>query len=110
MILSWLNTSSFNKNNVSTQAELEVSIRNFNADRHMKQFEKIRLVKGDASETIPLFVKENPSLIVALLICGTDLYSPTYTALKHFYTLMPNGAVVFLAPPVSMEIRVKRRL
>lgn len=30
----------FNKNNVSTQAELEVSIRNFNADRHMKQFEK----------------------------------------------------------------------
>lgn len=39
-------------------------------------------------------MKENPSLIVSLLICGTDLYSPTYTALKHFYTLMPNGAVV----------------
>lgn len=84
----------FNMNNVSTQAELEVSIRNFNADRHMKQFEKIRLVKGDASETIPLFVKENPSLIVSLLICGTDLYSPTYTALTHFYPLMPKGAVV----------------
>lgn len=60
----------------------------------MKQFEKIRLVKGDASETIPMFVKENPHLIVSLLICGTDIYSPTYTALKHFYPLMPKGAVV----------------
>lgn len=85
---------SFNKENVSTQAELEVSIQNFNADRHMKQFEKILLVKGDASETIPVFVKEKPSLIVSLLICGTDTYSPTYTALKHFYPLMPKGAVV----------------
>ena len=85
---------SFNRENVSTLAELEVPRRNFNADRHIKQFEKIKLVIGDASKIIPMFVKENPRLIVSLLICGTDIYSPTYTALKHFDPLMPKGAVV----------------
>ena len=84
----------FSKDNVSSYGELKASISNFDSDRHMMQFEKIKLVKGDATLTIPKFIEDNPSLIVSLLICGTDIYSPTYTALKYFYPLMPKGSVV----------------
>jgi hypothetical protein len=84
----------FNKETVSTKSQLEASIKNFDADRFMQQFEKIHLVQGDASKTIPAFVKDNPGLVVSLLICGTDIYKPTLAALKHFYPLMPKGGVV----------------
>lgn len=87
---------SFNKDTVSTKSELEISINNFDADRFMKQFEKIHLVKGDAFETIPAFARDNPGLVVSLLICGTDIYKPTLAALTHFYPLMPKGGVVLL--------------
>lgn len=85
---------SFNKETVSTQAEIEKSIKIFEADRFMKQFEKISLVKGDATKTIPLFIEQNPGLIISLLICGTDIYKTTLTALTHFYPIMPKGSVV----------------
>jgi Macrocin-O-methyltransferase (TylF) len=55
---------------------------------------KIELVKGDATETIPQFVSENPHLIIALLYLDFDIYAPTCVALKHLLPLVPKGGVV----------------
>lgn len=59
------------------------------ADREM-----IHLVPGDATETIPAFVKAHPHLVVALLFLDFDLYEPTRVALREFVPRMPKGAIV----------------
>ncbi|MEA2195011.1 MAG: hypothetical protein QOG42_1445 [Solirubrobacteraceae bacterium] len=55
-----------------------------------------RLVVGDARETIPRFVDENPHLTVSLLFLDFDLYEPTLAALEAFVPRMPRGAVIAL--------------
>ena len=55
---------------------------------------KVKLVKGDAIDTIPQFLEENPHLVVSLLFLDFDLYEPTRVALEHFVPRMPKGAVI----------------
>jgi hypothetical protein len=55
---------------------------------------KVKLVRGDATQTIPQFAQENPHLVVSLLYLDFDLYEPTKVALEHFLPRMPRGAVV----------------
>jgi hypothetical protein len=52
------------------------------------------LIKGDAKETIPHFLKQNPHLVVSLLYLDFDLYDPTRVAIEHFVPRMPKGAVI----------------
>ena len=60
----------------------------------IKHINKVELVKGDATKTIPKFVKKRQSLIVRLLYLDCPIYKPTITALKHFYPLMPKGSII----------------
>ena len=46
---------------------------------HLKKFE---LVKGDAVETIPSYLKQHPETIVSLAIFDFDIYKPTKAALE----------------------------
>ncbi len=55
---------------------------------------KVELIKGNAVETIPQFVDENPHVVVSLLFLDFDLYEPTRVALETFLPRMPRGAVV----------------
>jgi len=55
---------------------------------------KVHLIKGDATETIPEFLKENSHVVVSLLFMDFDLYEPTKVALEHFLPRMPKGAIV----------------
>ena len=52
-------------------------------NRSVSHIEKIELIKGDATKTIPKFVEENPHLIIALLYLDFDIYEPTKVALDH---------------------------
>ncbi len=52
------------------------------------------LIKGDACQTIPAYVKENPHLVVALLYLDFDLYEPTKTALQYLAPLVPKGGII----------------
>ncbi|MEL6421155.1 MAG: TylF/MycF/NovP-related O-methyltransferase [Pseudomonadota bacterium] len=52
------------------------------------------LVRGDACETIPQYVADNPHLVVAMLYIDFDIYEPTRVALEHLVPLMPKGAIV----------------
>ena len=72
-------------------------------NRAISQWPKIDLVKGDATETIPRYVLDNPHLIIALLYLDFDIYAPTVVALKHLLPLVPKGGVVGFD-----EINVKR--
>jgi Macrocin-O-methyltransferase (TylF) len=62
--------------------------------RFLGHIAKVRLVKGDAVETIPAFIEEHPHLVVSLLFLDFDLYEPTKTALEHFVPRMPKGAII----------------
>ena len=63
-------------------------------NRAVSHVEKLEFVKGDALETIPAYVADNPHLIVALLYLDFDIYAPTKVALEHLLPLVPKGGLV----------------
>jgi hypothetical protein len=54
----------------------------------------VQLVKGDATQTIPEFLKNNKHVIVSLLYLDLDIYEPTKIALKEFLPKMAKGSII----------------
>jgi macrocin-O-methyltransferase TylF-like protien len=75
-------------------ADLTESAALFDLYRPLGHIPKIELVRGDALETMPRYVEDNPHLVVSLLYLDFDLYEPTRRALEVFRPRMPKGAVV----------------
>jgi Macrocin-O-methyltransferase (TylF) len=78
----------------SSYDELQELIRAYDQDRFLGHIPKVQLIRGDATRSIPDFVKENSHLLVSLLFLDMDLYEPTKAALEHFLPRMPQGAVL----------------
>jgi hypothetical protein len=74
--------------------ELNELIRIHDTTRFLGHIEKSKLIKGDATKTIPKFLDENPHLVVSLLFLDFDIYKPTKTALEYFVPRMPKGAII----------------
>lgn len=74
--------------------ELSELVALYDRRRILGEIPKIELVRGDACETIPAYVRENRHLLVALLFLDFDLYAPTRTALEHLLPRMPKGAIL----------------
>ena len=55
---------------------------------------RIELVAGDASTTIPEYVRKNPGLRIALVNLDFDVYDPTIIALKVFYPRLVSGGIM----------------
>mgnify|MGYP003337355959 FL=1 len=64
--------------------------------RPVNRIPKTHLVKGDIAKTVPEFVRNNPGLLISLLILDTDLYDSTKVALTNFLPQMHKGAIVLL--------------
>lgn len=62
--------------------------------RFLGHIQKVELIKGNATKTIPTFVRNNPHLLVSLLFLDFDLYQPTKVALECFLPRMPAGAII----------------
>jgi hypothetical protein len=62
--------------------------------RFLGHVPKVKLIKGDACNTIPQFIQESPHVMVSLLYMDFDLYEPTRVALEHFLPRMPKGAII----------------
>ena len=62
--------------------------------RFLGHIPKVNLIKGDATKTIPKFIKNTPHLLISLLFLDFDLYKPTKVALKNFLPKMPKGAII----------------
>ena len=73
---------------------IEKSIELFDLYRPVNQIPKIKLIKGDAVQTIPKYFVENPHALVALLYLDFDLYEPTKVALKTILPRMPKGGII----------------
>jgi 3',5'-cyclic AMP phosphodiesterase CpdA len=73
---------------------LQQCVELFDRNRFVGHVPKVELVRGDAAQSIPQYLKENPQLIVSLLYLDFDIYEPTLAALKHFVPRMPKGAVI----------------
>jgi hypothetical protein len=74
--------------------ELRSVIEEYDSNRPISDIPKIELVPGDASDTIPQYVSENPWLIVSFLYLDFDIYEPSKIAIENFVPLMPKGAIL----------------
>lgn len=74
--------------------ELSQLVDIYDSTRFIGHVEKVKLIRGDAIETIPAFLAEHPHVLVSLLFMDFDLYEPTKVALEHFLPRMPKGAVI----------------
>jgi len=75
--------------------EILQTIEVFDLNRSISHIPKIEVIKGDAAETIPKFVSENPQLTISLLILDMDVYKPTQAALKHLLPRLCKGGVIW---------------
>jgi methyltransferase family protein len=58
---------------------------------HLKKFE---LIRGDAGDTIPHYLKRHPETMVALAIFDFDIYQPTKAALEAIKPHLFKGSVL----------------
>lgn len=79
---------------IDAQADIEQAVALYDRNRVLKHIQKVRLVRGNACETIPAYVEQNPHLVVSLLWLDFDVYAPTVAALTHLVPRMPKGAVI----------------
>jgi hypothetical protein len=63
-------------------------------NRPLGHIPKVDLVAGDACETIPRYVEDNPHLLISLLYLDFDIYAPTKAALDNLYPRIVKGGVV----------------
>jgi len=56
----------------------------YDLNRPIEHIPRVELVKGDATNTIPQYLQDNPHLVVAMLYLDFDLYEPTRVALETF--------------------------
>ena len=66
----------------------------FNRDRFLGHINKVQLIKGDCTKTIPDFLDKNPHLLIGMLFIDLDLYEPTKFALEHFLPRMHKGSIL----------------
>ena len=78
----------------NARQEIEMSIKTFDKNRLISQIPRIELVEGDATRSIPKYLKDNKHLVVALLYLDFDLYEPTKVAIETLWPRMPKGAVL----------------
>lgn len=76
------------------EKELQDCIKEFDENRFINQFDKVQLIKGDACQTIPQYIKENPQTLISLLYLDFDLYEPTKVALEHLAPRVVKGGII----------------
>lgn len=74
--------------------DLQNAVALYDQNRNLGHLQKVQLVKGDATKTIPEYIHQNPHTIISLLYLDFDIYEPTKVALEHFLPRMPKGAIV----------------
>ena len=70
------------------------AIELYDSNRFLKHIEKVKIVRGDMTDTAPQFLRDNPHTVISLLWLDFDTYEPTLVALKNFIPRMPKGAII----------------
>ena len=78
----------------STFDSVAEAISIYDENRPLSHIPKVELIKGDIAQTAPLYLEENPHLVVSMLYLDVDLYEPTKAILQTFLPRMPRGALI----------------
>ena len=73
---------------------LKRAINLFDLNRSVGHINKINIIKGDATKTIPNFYKKNKNLLISLLYIDFDIFEPTKTALDFFASSVVKGGII----------------
>lgn len=73
---------------------LNEAIKLFDQNRMIGNIPKVSLHKGDIIKTLPRYLADHPSSVIALLHLDLDLYKPTKKVLEMAIERMPKGAIV----------------
>lgn len=79
---------------VNSFDDLVDCINIFDSNRSLSHIQKVEIIKGNATQTIPKYVRDNPHTVVSLLYLDFDLYKPTKVAIESFIPRMPKGAII----------------
>ena len=79
---------------INTYEDLQKAVKLYDANRFLSHMPRVELVKGDATKTIPKYLKENPHTLVSLLYLDFDIYEPTKVAIENFVPRMPKGSII----------------
>ena len=82
------------KEKIDVLKDIKNSIHEYDQNRFIKNKAKIELIKGDASKTIPKYIKSNKHLLISLLYFDFVIYQPTKIALKYFLPRMAKGSII----------------
>ncbi|MCK9542890.1 MAG: hypothetical protein M0R03_12760 [Novosphingobium sp.] len=63
-------------------------------DNPLSHIKKYEIRKGDATEEITKYLKENPETIVSLAFFDFDIYEPTKACLEALVPCLPHGAIL----------------
>ena len=74
--------------------ELQALFAIHDRNRPLGHIPKVELIEGDAAQTIPKYVEEQPHLLVSLLYLDFDIYEPTKVALDVLYPRVVKGGIV----------------
>ena len=66
----------------------------YDKNRTLDHIQKVSLVKGNITQTVPDYLRNNPHTIISLLYLDCVVYEPTKTALKYFLPKMPKGSII----------------
>lgn len=74
--------------------DLQACIKLYDLARPIGHIPRVELVPGNATQSIPAYIENNPHLVVALLYLDFDIYEPTRVAIESILPRMPKGAVI----------------
>ena len=88
----------YSKGDLSTdigyEKELSSILENLESSSPLSHIQKTFLVKGDASETINVWLKENPFIAIGLAIFDMDVYKPTRDVLEAIKPRLFKGSIL----------------
>lgn len=61
-----------------------------------KGFQNYALIEGDVTQTIPVFLQENPELRISMLHIDVDVYAPSKVILENLYERVVRGGIIVL--------------
>ena len=73
---------------------IKEAIKMYDKNRFLSHLPKVELIKGDVVKTVPKFIKDNPSIVIAMLYLDIDLYEGTACALKYLLPQVPKGGII----------------
>jgi len=74
--------------------ELNNLVGVYDDNRFLGHVDKVHMIKGDVTKTVPQFIEEKSHVVISLLFMDLDIYEPTRVCLEHFVPRMPKGAIL----------------